>query len=277
MAARCRSSTRPSRAPSPASATRRSRSTTSSPTSTSTSRSSARRTSRPSTCPVFACSMGDNTIHYTGHVRMMGAVQPFISGAISKTVEHARGRRPSRRSSSSTSTPGSSGSRRSPSIGTTARSASRFDDQEGGRRARPTDGGGVERASTTAESSGWLEQRHRPESRRARSSRATRRVEDLLVPGRRLRGLRDGRRVRGRSARRGVHQGLEAGLDPRRDHGRLLDLGEPRAPARRAARVRSSRSTPTCASSRRASPTTPSSGSRRASSTTSSGGSPSTT
>ena len=36
--------------------------------------------------PVFACSMGDNTIHYLGHVRMMAAVQPFISGAISKTV-----------------------------------------------------------------------------------------------------------------------------------------------------------------------------------------------
>ncbi|NDD96591.1 MAG: vitamin B12-dependent ribonucleotide reductase [Actinobacteria bacterium] len=35
---------------------------------------------------IFACSMGDNTIHYEGHVRMMGAVQPFISGAISKTV-----------------------------------------------------------------------------------------------------------------------------------------------------------------------------------------------
>jgi ribonucleoside-diphosphate reductase alpha chain len=35
---------------------------------------------------VFACSMGDNVIHYDGHVRMMGAVQPFISGAISKTV-----------------------------------------------------------------------------------------------------------------------------------------------------------------------------------------------
>jgi ribonucleoside-diphosphate reductase alpha chain len=35
---------------------------------------------------VFACSMGDNTIHYSGHVRMMAAVQPFISGAISKTV-----------------------------------------------------------------------------------------------------------------------------------------------------------------------------------------------
>ena len=36
--------------------------------------------------PVFACSMGDNSIHYLGHVKMMAAVQPFISGAISKTV-----------------------------------------------------------------------------------------------------------------------------------------------------------------------------------------------
>lgn len=35
---------------------------------------------------VFACSMGDNPIHYLGHVKMMSAVQPFISGAISKTV-----------------------------------------------------------------------------------------------------------------------------------------------------------------------------------------------
>ena len=35
---------------------------------------------------VFACSMGDNTIHYEGHVRMMSATQPFLSGAISKTV-----------------------------------------------------------------------------------------------------------------------------------------------------------------------------------------------
>ncbi len=36
--------------------------------------------------PVFACSMGDNAIHYQGHIRMMGAVQHWISGAISKTV-----------------------------------------------------------------------------------------------------------------------------------------------------------------------------------------------
>ncbi len=40
--------------------------------------------------PVFDCAFkpanGVRTIHYMGHVRMMGAVQPFISGAISKTI-----------------------------------------------------------------------------------------------------------------------------------------------------------------------------------------------
>jgi len=41
---------------------------------------------KPEHLPVFACSMGDNTIDYSGHIRMMGAIQPFISGAISKTV-----------------------------------------------------------------------------------------------------------------------------------------------------------------------------------------------
>jgi len=39
----------------------------------------------PEHLPVFACSMGDNTIHYMGHVTMLGAVQPFISGSVSKT------------------------------------------------------------------------------------------------------------------------------------------------------------------------------------------------
>lgn len=35
---------------------------------------------------VFSCAVGDNAIHYLGHVKMMSAVQPFLSGAISKTV-----------------------------------------------------------------------------------------------------------------------------------------------------------------------------------------------
>src|SRR3989337_816045 len=36
--------------------------------------------------PVFDCAIGDRAIHYIGHVKLMGAVQPFISGALSKTV-----------------------------------------------------------------------------------------------------------------------------------------------------------------------------------------------
>ncbi|HEX6074473.1 MAG TPA: vitamin B12-dependent ribonucleotide reductase [Micromonosporaceae bacterium] len=36
--------------------------------------------------PVFDCAMGDRSIKPMGHVRMMAAVQPFVSGAISKTV-----------------------------------------------------------------------------------------------------------------------------------------------------------------------------------------------
>ncbi|MGH3443282.1 MAG: LAGLIDADG family homing endonuclease, partial [Nitriliruptorales bacterium] len=35
---------------------------------------------------VFECAMGDNAISPRGHIRMMGAAQPFLSGAISKCV-----------------------------------------------------------------------------------------------------------------------------------------------------------------------------------------------
>lgn len=35
---------------------------------------------------VFACAIGEGAISYSGHLRMMAAVQPFLSGAISKTV-----------------------------------------------------------------------------------------------------------------------------------------------------------------------------------------------
>ncbi len=45
---------------------------------------------KPEHLPVFDCSFrpanGTRTIHYTGHLKMMGAVQPFTSGAISKTI-----------------------------------------------------------------------------------------------------------------------------------------------------------------------------------------------
>ncbi len=45
---------------------------------------------KPEHLPVFDCAFkaakGKRAIHYLAHIRMMGAVQPFITGAISKTV-----------------------------------------------------------------------------------------------------------------------------------------------------------------------------------------------
>jgi ribonucleoside-diphosphate reductase alpha chain len=46
---------------------------------------------KPEHLPVFDCAnkcgkTGQRFIHHTGHIRMMAAVQPFISGAISKTI-----------------------------------------------------------------------------------------------------------------------------------------------------------------------------------------------
>ena len=41
---------------------------------------------RPEHYDVFDCAMGERSIAPMGHVRMMAAAQPFLSGAISKTV-----------------------------------------------------------------------------------------------------------------------------------------------------------------------------------------------
>ncbi len=45
---------------------------------------------KPEHLPIFDCAFkaarGTRAIHPLGHLRMMGAVQPFISGAISKTI-----------------------------------------------------------------------------------------------------------------------------------------------------------------------------------------------
>ena len=45
---------------------------------------------KPDHLPVFDCSFrpmnGSRSIHYNGHLKMMAAVQPYVSGAISKTI-----------------------------------------------------------------------------------------------------------------------------------------------------------------------------------------------
>ncbi|MHB8527316.1 MAG: vitamin B12-dependent ribonucleotide reductase [Candidatus Acidiferrales bacterium] len=55
---------------------------------------------KPEHLPVFDCSLkpsgGKRSIHYRGHLLMMSAVQPFLSGAISKTVNLPRETTPER-------------------------------------------------------------------------------------------------------------------------------------------------------------------------------------
>ena len=194
--------------------------------------------------PVFACSMGDNTIHYVGHVRMMGAVQPFISGAISKTVNmpedvtvedveqlHIDAWRLGikavaiYRDNCKVAQPLST-TKKGPRRGRGHRhpgSAAEATDRElaaasPSSRRRSCTSGNASRAGGGR--------------RGARAAAPTPALQHLRLPGRRLRGLRDRRRVRGRPSRRGLHEGLQAGLDPGRDHGRLLDLDQPGPPAR---------------------------------------------
>ena len=55
-------------------------------TSPSTARSSGRPGLNPEHLEVFDVAVGERAISHPGHIKMMGAVQPFLSGAISKTV-----------------------------------------------------------------------------------------------------------------------------------------------------------------------------------------------
>ena len=70
------------------------RSSRSSPTSTRTTRSKAPPDLKPEHLPVFDCAFkprnGTRSIAWQAHVTMMAAAQPFLSGAISKTVNMPR-------------------------------------------------------------------------------------------------------------------------------------------------------------------------------------------
>ena len=169
----------------------------SSPTSTSTTVDpSARPISPPTTVAVFACSMGDNVIHHLGHVRMMGAVQPFISRRHLQDGQPARVGVRSRRSNSCYI--------EAWRLGVKAVAIYRDNCKVGQPLPRPSGEGEL--------APRWRRRRPRSSSRssrqivaRARSPSACpaiARVSDVRVPGGRLQGLRHRRRVRRRSARR---------------------------------------------------------------------------
>ena len=180
----------------------------------------------PSHLAVFACSMGDNTIHYEGHVRMMGAVQPFLSGAISKTVNMPE---------EATVADVEALHQLSWELGLKAVAIYRDNCKVGQPLSTAKKGEGE--ADATAAVTTIVEKVvekvvHRPLRQKLPRSR---RGRDVRVPRRRLQGLRHHRRVRRRPAGRDLPHRLEAGLDAVGDHGRLRQVDLLRPAVRRAA------------------------------------------
>ena len=150
--------------------------------------------------PVFDTAMGAQPIHYMGHVRMMAAAQPFISGAISKTVNMPE---------EATVEEVEQLFIESWKLGLKAVAIYRDNCKvaqplSADKKKTPAAGAGPARAPG------------------AQASAADAPVDHDLVPGRRRRGLHHGGFLPRRRARRDLPQDLQAGLDPVGDHGRVL-------------------------------------------------------
>ena len=175
--------------------------------------------------PVFDVAVGERAISHMGHIKMMGAVQPFISGAISKTVnmpEDGDGRGHRRRLHRR---PGASGVKALAIYrdGSKTAQALRTD-------AQKEQGAGSRRVEQPCRGAG----RGRPAAP-ADAARAP--VDHAQVLDRRPRGLHHRRHVRGRHGRRDLpHRHRQGGLDAARDDELVRDRDLDRAPVRRAAR-----------------------------------------
>ena len=170
--------------------------------------------------PVFDCAFkparGVRSIHYMGHVRMMGATQPFLSGAISKTVNVPKEATvedieqayiDSWRIGAKAVSIYRDGSKRTQPLNTAK------DKEKVGRRRLSTDAGSRVR-------------RKLPDERHAHHAQ---------VRHRRPRGLHHRRPVRGRHARRAVPGHGEGRIDHLWLRRRLRAGDQLRAPVRRAA------------------------------------------
>ena len=170
--------------------------------------------------PVFDCAIGERAVHYGGHVKMMGAIQPFISGAISKTVNM-------------------------PEAVTVDDVAQVYVDawrlgvkaiaiyRDNCKVAQPLSGKGEKGAQTALAPSA----RRRRRGLTAPQAPAGRPHRDRpQVPRRRVRGLHPRRRLRRRHPRRHLRRHRQGGHDPRRPDELVHDLGLARPAVRRAAR-----------------------------------------
>ena len=171
--------------------------------------------------PVFDCAIGERAIHYMGHVKMMGAVQPFISGAISKTVNL-----PEQTSVDEVSQLLIEAWQ----LGVKAIAIYR----DNCKVAQPLSGleghlrGGPDRADPRA--------RRRRRGTEAAPAAGRPHRGRPQVQGRRVRGLHPRRPVRGRDAGRHLRGHREGGHDARRPDELVHDLGLARPPVRGAAR-----------------------------------------
>ena len=161
--------------------------------------------------PVFDCAIGERAIHYMGHVKMMGAVQPFISGAISKTVNLPE----------ETSVDEVAGLFTDAwKLGVKAIAIYR----DNCKVAQPLSKKSDSRRAGTCAARGPAPPPRRPHRDRPQ------------VPRRRLRGLHPRRPLRRRHPRRHLRGHRQGGHDPRRPHELVHDLGLARPPVRRPAR-----------------------------------------
>ncbi len=167
---------------------------------------------------VFDCAMGERSIAPMGHVRMMAAVQPFLSGAISKTVNL-----PETATVEEIEDVYFQGWK----LGLKALAIYRDNCKVG----QPLSDGGQQ--GQERRRAGRREGRRVPPDPQAAAEEAPGR-DDVVLRGRR-RGLHDGLVLPRRRPRRDLPEDVQAGLDARGCHGRLLDRDLDRTAVRRAA------------------------------------------
>ena len=183
--------------------------------------------------PVFDCAFkpvnGERSIHYMGHIRMMGAVQPFLSGAISKTVNM-----PEAATAEEIETVYLEGWKQ----GLKAIAIYR----DGSKRSQPPqhrqeEGRGLGRGQghdrEPAQAARGRPGRGHPPAPPPPPERADGRHPQ--VRDQRPRGLHHRRPLPGRPARRDLPQDGQGRLHDQRPDGHAGDLGQPGAPVRRAA------------------------------------------
>ena len=166
--------------------------------------------------PVFDVAVGERAISHTGHIDMMAATQPFISGAISKTVNLPQ----------------------SATVEDIADAYTRG--WKGGLKALAIYRDGSKTAQalrTDAQEEKEAEAEVAAAAAGAQADAARARIDHPQVLDRRPRGLHHRRQVRGRLGRRDLpHRHRQGGLDDAGADERLRDGDLDRPPVRRAAR-----------------------------------------